>query len=696
MKCLLFWCCTLLLSGTLLAQVPRYALVIGNDQYPTRPLNGIPKNDAIAVEKALKKAGFEVMVHTDLQQDGLQKVIRAFGQKVKGTNAVALVYFSGHGIQYKNKNYLIPVDADLTVPADISGFCVPVDRILSYLEGTSTNLVILDACRSFPMPGEKDALGGGFINETYEEAPPQLLIAYPTGANRTSTTLGENNLSLYTSQLVKYLTQPCLKIEEVFKKTRADVLAKSSNQQRPEELNQLTGDFYFVPCNPDQSVVPPVVVRDSEPVAPVAGKDRDVDGVPDDRDPCPTDFGTANGCPDYDNDGVADISDKCPDVVGPRHKFGCPDSDGDTLYDYEDDCPHEKGPVNRKGCPPPDRDRDTVPDDEDTCPDAPGLVALLGCPDTDDDGVADHVDKCPTDKGKKHLQGCPDSDNDGVADPDDACPRLAGKPQTKGCPDWLPVMVPVSGGTFTMGCTEEQGGDCYDSEKPLHTVTLSAFALSRTEVTLAQFRKFIETTGYTTDADQGGSSRIWTGSTWKGKKGVNWRCDTKGEVRPATEDNHPVIHVSWNDAVAYCTWLSKETGQEFRLPTEAEWEFAARGGDKTQRFKYAGGDDLYKVGWFTTNTKDAGTRVVATKQPNELGLYDMSGNVWEWCADWYGNYTEGSSTNPTGPASGSDRVLRGGSWDYNARGCRVTYRGSYAPGDRDGSIGFRLCSSPRQ
>lgn len=700
MKYFFLWCITLFLlvygSGPLAAQTPRYALVIGNNAYPTHSLGGIPKNDATAMEKALAAAGFEVTAYNDLKQDGLQKAIRAFGQKVANSNGVALVYFSGHGIQYNNKNYLIPVDAELAIPADINGFCVPVERILSYLEGTSANLVILDACRSFPIPGQKNALGGGFTNENYETAPPQLLIAYPTGANKTATTQSENNLSLYTSQLVKYLNQPCLKIEDVFKKTRADVLTKSNSKQRPEELNLLTGDFYFVPCTAEDPAKPPVIQKKkTEPIVSPTGKDSDVDGVPDNLDPCPNEYGTANGCPDYDDDGVADISDKCRETPGPRHKFGCPDSDGDTLYDYEDDCPQEKGPVARKGCPPADRDRDTVPDDEDTCPDVPGLVALQGCPDTDNDGVANHVDKCPAEAGKKHLQGCPDSDNDGVADPDDACPRLAGKPQYRGCPDWLPQMLPVAGGTFTMGCTAEQGNDCGSDEKPAHSVTVRDFWIGRTEVTLAQFRRFIETTGQKTDADKEGSSGIWTGCTWEDKKGVNWRCDAQGNPRPASEDNHPVIHVSWNDAVAYCAWLSLATGQVYRLPTEAEWEFAARGGTQSQCTKYAGSNTLDKVGWFTENTKDTGTRAVATKQANELGLYDMSGNVYEWCADWYGAYTEGSSTNPAGPDTGSRRVLRGGSWRVSAQGCRLSYRGDYTPALRDGYIGFRLCSFPR-
>jgi formylglycine-generating enzyme len=260
----------------------------------------------------------------------------------------------------------------------------------------------------------------------------------------------------------------------------------------------------------------------------------------------------------------------------------------------------------------------------------------------------------------------------------------------------VPDMIPILGGTFTMGGTSEQGSDSLDSEKPTHMVTVGDYLLGRTPVTLAQFRKFIEATGYKTDADKRGSSEIWGDVAWGTKKGVNWRCDTTGEVRPVTEDNHPVIHISWNDAVAYCTWLSKEMGQKFRLPTEAEWEFAARGGNNTQHYKYAGGNDLDQVGWYVGNTKNSGTRPVATKPPNELGLYDMSGNVLEWCAGWFGKYTEGH-TIPIGLLTSSlKRILRGGSWYNTAQCCRVSCRTYNYREYRSFNIGFRLCSSPRQ
>jgi Uncharacterized conserved protein len=260
----------------------------------------------------------------------------------------------------------------------------------------------------------------------------------------------------------------------------------------------------------------------------------------------------------------------------------------------------------------------------------------------------------------------------------------------------LPDMVLVQGGTFRMGCTPEQGEDCDDDEKPPRQVTLSGFEIGKTEVTIGQFKAFIEDSGYRTDADKAGTSNIWTGSTWETKSGVNWRCDASGKIRPETEYNHPVIHVSWNDAVAYCKWLSDKTGKKFRLPTEAEWEYAARGGRKKRgEYKYAGSNDLAEVGWYTENTNDTGTRPVATKKANDLGLFDMSGNVWEWCNDWYGDYAGEAQTNPKGPATGSSRVLRGGSWNGNAQLCRVSSRDDGTPGIRGSILGFRLASSPQ-
>ena len=249
-----------------------------------------------------------------------------------------------------------------------------------------------------------------------------------------------------------------------------------------------------------------------------------------------------------------------------------------------------------------------------------------------------------------------------------------------------PDTILVKGGKFQMGSNEN------NNEKPIHVVSVADFYMGKYPVTYAQFKAFIDDTLHVTDADQQGTSRIWTGSQWEDKKGVNWRCDAKGNARPASEHNHPVIHVSWNDANAYGQWLTEKTGQTWRLPTEAEWEYAARGGEQgaKDRLTYAGSNNLDEVGWYTENTKDTGTRPVGGKKPNQLGLYDMSGNVWEWCQDWYGDYPSGSQTNPTGPTSGSYRVIRGGSWNDDPTYCRVAVRSYFSPDYRSNVVGFRL------
>ena len=139
--------------------------------------------------------------------------------------------------------------------------------------------------------------------------------------------------------------------------------------------------------------------------------------------------------------------------------------------------------------------------------------------------------------------------------------------------------------------------------------------------------------------------------------------------------------------------LNQKTGANFRLPTEAEWEYAARGGNKGNGYKYSGSNNIGSVAWYTDNSGDK-THPVGQKTPNELGIYDMTGNVWEWCQDWYGNYSSSSQTNPKGPSSGSYRVLRGGGWYINARSCRVSIRYSFNPGGRYASFGFRLVLVP--
>ena len=231
------------------------------------------------------------------------------------------------------------------------------------------------------------------------------------------------------------------------------------------------------------------------------------------------------------------------------------------------------------------------------------------------------------------------------------------------------TMVAVEGGTFMMGATSEQGSDAHYGEKPVHQVTLSSYYIGQTEVTQALWKAVMGTTI----------------SEQRDKVGTSWSLYGEG-------DNFPMYYISWDDCQTFVSKLNQLTGKRFRLPTEAEWEYACRGGKKSRGYKYSGSNTIDDVAWYTSNSKRK-THPVATKSPNELGIYDMSGNVYEWCQDWYGSYSSAAQTNPTGASSGSVRVHRGGGWFNYAKFCRSSDRNGYLPDYRSSNLGLRLVLS---
>jgi formylglycine-generating enzyme required for sulfatase activity len=492
LHCLL--ACLCLLHTAAAQTEKRVALVVGNARYANRALLN-PAKDASAMASALREAGFKVTEQYDLEYDAFNRAVSDFGRSIKDPNTVALFYYSGHGVQYGGRSYLVPIGADtkLRDEEDIDPFCVPVDRVTSKMQlaDNKINILILDACRSFAVVGGTKNLQTGLAEVS--SPIPQLLVAYATTPGSVAADQLSGANGLFTGSLLKHLRTPGYDLHKVFLETRKDVYELSGKRQLPGVADYVTNDFFFFPGTPPGN---PVRV------------------------------------------------------------------DPPTPQTYTD--------------------------------------PLMG------------------------------------------------------------TMVHVKGGTFTMGCKDGRDSECYEWEKPAHTVRMSDFYIGETEVTQKQWRAVM-------------------GS------------DPSNLGFPGCDDC-PVESVSWNDIQDFLSKLNARSGSgRYRLPTEAEWEYAARGGAYSRNYAYAGSNDADRVAWYDKNSGKK-TRPVKGKDPNELRLYDMSGNVWEWCADcWHGTY-EGHPTDGSAWTSGDCkyRVLRGGSWCLDSRFVRVSDRYYNTPVLRNNFIGFRL------
>jgi formylglycine-generating enzyme required for sulfatase activity len=224
-----------------------------------------------------------------------------------------------------------------------------------------------------------------------------------------------------------------------------------------------------------------------------------------------------------------------------------------------------------------------------------------------------------------------------------------------------PEIIKVKGGTYNMG---DELGIGEPDEQPVHSVSVKTFGMAKTETTVLQWKTY---------------------------------CNATGQQMPKVPkggwiDDYPIVFVSWEEAVAYCNWLSHKTGKQYRLPTEAEWEFAAKGGKKSKGFDYSGSQNIDSAGWYRDNSSNT-THAVAQKSANELGLYDMTGNVWEWCMDWYVFVAYAQTNSKNIKTTPSTSIVRGGSVTTTAKGCRIADRGSSEPAYRGPYLGFRVAVS---
>lgn len=604
----------------------RTALVIGNGDYQSAPLKN-PANDAADMAAALKKMGFEVIHLQDAGQRKMEDAVSDFGNRLRD-GGVGLFYYAGHGVQVRGQNYLIPVDAQIKTEADVRYRAVNADWVLDKMGDAQNgvNIVILDACRDNPFSRSFRTSKTGLAQM---QVTTGALIAYATAPGAVAAD-GKGRNGLFTGCLLRHMKNPDLKVEDVLKNVRADVVNATQREQVPWVSSSLIGDFYFASSGYSHD-------DPAKQKATITIETRNVTGA-----------WVRLGS---ETIGETPLKDYAVTPGSYRLSVG---KDGFVTYrrNIRIDPNRAVSFVVELTSQTPKTARlyvDTQPEN--------AVVKIMNIREKFYNGIS-------LNSGRYELLVSADGCTDETQYVDLAAGRDANLFVTLKCQGsgrknrisgpYGMEFAYVAPGTFMMG--SPSGEDGRDSDEKQHQVTLTrGFYMQTTEVTQGQ---------------------------WKAVMGNN------PSYFKNCGDNCPVEKVSWNDAQEFIQKLNQREGRElYRLPTEAEWEYAARSGGKNE--KYSGSNNIDQVAWYRSNSNSQ-THKVGTKSPNGLGIYDMSGNVWEWCQDWYGEYPSGSVTNPTGPSSGSARVLRGGGWISSAAGCRSAYRDRYDPGNRSYSLGFRL------
>lgn len=590
----------------------RQALIIGNSHYE---MGTIPTsaNDARAVVKALEDLGFQTIWKTDCDSEEMDRLIQEFAGRLS-EGSTALVYFSGHALRAKGKNYLVPVGSGES-EKEIHYRCVSVEHLFSVMADrqAGVSLVFLDACREDNPYAQAyaDTEGPGLAMMAIQRGQ---LLCFSNAPGQTVPT-GPGQYSTFTRNWLKALRNPNLTIDQLLTKVREETAVQTGNMQLPWYVSLLTEPFYFHrqrngqndPATPDYAAQEPLV--DTSALDAVIQEEQAFKAL----------FQKAR---EYFRK-LEQIEQRPPaneEEAKKRHaawdaylrQFGQAKHGLDEARRYRD------------------------------------FYANWS------------PDKGRSQPGKNYVE-----DLGGGVELD---------------------MIWVPGGSFLMGgrlgpeqAAREYGGkpEWYRGERPVHLVRLEGFWISRTEITNAQFRRYAA----------GHNSGEYEGLS-------------------LNSPDQPVAQVSWQDAQNWRQWLSQKTGAPYALPTEAEWEYAARAGTGRPRYW----DQLSSAGLYA-NTADLAARenwpdwetgLVRDGFPvsspagyfkaNAFGLHDMLGNVWEWCADWYdgGYYKFAPGENPTGPDDGVERVIRGGSWSTLPLHCRSAYRQSKPPDTASPTIGFRV------
>lgn len=633
----------------------RVALVIGNAAYPGPAALRNPVNDATDMAAKLKKLGFDATLRTNVSQKEMLRALTEFGDKVTA-GSEALFFYAGHGMQVKGRNYLIPIDAKIGTESSVSSEAVDVDQLLDKLSHARLSLVILDACRNNPF--DRRFRGGG-QGLAQINAPTGTLIAYATAPGKVAAD-GDGRNGLYTSELVMAMDIPGLKVEDVFKRVRAKVVAKSGDAQTPWESSSLTGDFYFIfqdqgtvnmqqpPADPEAEAWHAAESTDTEAgyraymKAYPKGRYRVAAGIKLDALK-QSSASSAISLPS------AQTSPSDPDIA----LWNEVKSSGER-EDYEQYL--KQYPYGRYV-----------------------RQAKAELKKFDNKERAERVKHVPQQQTKGFS----------VIHP--------GK-VFKDCAD-CPEMIAIPSGSFVMGSPASELGRS-EAEGPQHQVHVNSLAVGKFHITRGQFAAFVNESSY----HAGDDCYTFENSRYEKRSGRNW-------LKPGfpQDDTHPAVCISWNDAQSYVTWLARKTGKGYRLLSEAEWEYVARAGSPAAHY-WGGNPDLACK---YSNTMDesarseissitlavqvckdgfAYTSPVGSFMPNAFGLYDMLGNAWQWTEDCSNENYNGSPKDGSAWTNGNcdQRVERGSAWSSTPQYSRLSARLWDSVADRNDYSGFRV------
>ena len=691
---LLIGAAALLLALNLSAAVERHALVIGNANYSSSPLRN-PLNDARDMAAALKGLGFQVQSLLDADAGQMEQAIIDFSNRLN-EGGVGLFYYAGHGVQARGRNYLIPLQANISSEIQLKHKTIDVGMVLDAMEyaNNGVNIVILDACRDNPYGDSFRTNARGLARM---ESPTGSLIAYATAPGDVAAD-GDGRNGLFTKHLLAAMQQPGRLVELTFKDVVKGVSRESGGRQTPFITASIADDFYFKPASapppPEPQPAPTIqstsatidglsladwlLVYGSNPIT-IASLDKVV--------AYERQHGGNAASRSYINKGIkvalANVN-SADDLLEYQSKFGylpgAPAQIEARLAELLEAGASRQDLIRLRG----------------QFPSSATLRLQLA-------GAYHQAKLFDAAAGEyQSWLGLTDSSHPErkqvlealVAAREGRLLYKAGD-IIQDCPE-CPQMVYIPTGSFRMG--DIQGGGDSD-EKPVHRVSVSAFLLAQTEITVGQFRTFVKASGYKTEAEQGDGCYVHENGSWDERSNANWR--NPGFKQSA---NEPVVCVSWNDAQRYVEWLSEKTGEQYRLPSEAEWEYAARAGSETKYFFGNSASDLCRyangaaaetdISWRNKDCRDGYKRTApaASFTANAFGFYDMHGNVWEWTQDCWNDSYKGAPSDGSAWLSGncSRRVLRGGSWYSYPNNLRSAGRSRSTPDNRTFNYGFRL------